>query len=517
MDKIVTEPGNDCCRRLRLPCLAFRSNRMRHTDQQAAQVLHLSAELGVCPALFPLVSLYSNRNTSNLFTLIHSLPIFLPHTTPGFSIQLAVEQAFLVPLRHTNIQFTAAQGNYIEMGENTSAPKVGQQYGEVRHAFNVEALNKYLSTNVPAIATPVTVKQFAFGQSNPTYILFDRNDTRYVLRKKPPGSLLSSTAHAVEREYRILKAVHSYTASLPENSSDRVPVPEVFCLCEDKEIVGTAFYIMQFINGRIFEDYRFLQLDSKEERKKCWLSAIDTLSALHRIDPTKIGLGDYGKTSGFYTRQMKSLGKVSAVQAKVEEKDQPGKTVGDLPGIDKFLQWFCTNMPKDENTIVHGDYKIDNLIFHPTEPKVIGILDWELSTLGHPLSDLANLLQPYSIPCDNPDSINNPSIWEKSRREGSLLLSLGNLTEQQSPVPLESTLIKRYCEQSKRVYPVPNWTAAKAWAWFRLAVIAQGIAARNAQGQASSAQAKVYGSKFPLCAKNCFVVIEGDAKPQSKL
>ncbi len=204
-------------------------------------------------------------------------------------------------------------------------------------------------------------------------------------------------------------------------------MPEVFCLCEDKAVVGTAFYIMQFIDGRIFEDYRFLQLADKEERRKCWLSAIDTLAALHRIKPDAIGLGDYGKNSGFYTRQMKSLGKVSSIQAKVEEKDQPGKTVGPLPGGEKFLAWFSENMPKDENTIVHGDYKIDNLIYHPTEPRVIGILDWELSTLGHPLSDLANLLQPYSIPCSTPEEINDPSGWEKSRREGGLLLALGNL------------------------------------------------------------------------------------------
>lgn len=399
------------------------------------------------------------------------------------------------------------------MGED----KVGQHYGQVRHSFDVSALNSYLSSSVPAISTPVTVKQFSFGQSNPTYILFDSNQKRYVLRKKPPGSLLSSTAHAVEREYKILSSIHAYTASLPANSPDAVPVPKVYCLCEDKQVVGTAFYIMEFIDGRIFEDYRFLQLKDKEERKKCWLSAIDTLAALHRINPAKIGLGDYGKNSGFYTRQMKSLGKVSAIQAKVEEKDNPGKIVGEIPGINQFLTWFSTNIPNDENTIVHGDYKIDNLIFHPTEPRVIGILDWELSTLGHPLSDLANLLQPYSIPCQNPNTINNVEVWEKSRKQGSLLLSLGNLTPEQSPVPVEEVLIKRYCEKAGRKYPVEGWTAAKAWAWFRLAVIAQGIAARNAQGQASSAQAKVYGSKFPVCARAAFEVIEGDSKPNAKL
>jgi aminoglycoside phosphotransferase (APT) family kinase protein len=391
--------------------------------------------------------------------------------------------------------------------------KVGQEYGEVRHAFDVSALNTYLTRHVPAIAAPVTVKQFSFGQSNPTYILFDRNDVRYVLRKKPPGSLLSSTAHAVEREYRILKALHTYTTGLPEGSKDRIPVPEVFCLCEETAIVGTPFYIMQFINGRIFEDYRFLQLP-KPERAQCWASAIDTLAALHRVDVNKVGLNGYGKDAGFYTRQMKSLAKVSSVQAAIKDKET-GQQVGPIPGIQRFLKWFAGNMPRDENTIVHGDYKIDNLIFHPTEPRVIGILDWELSTLGHPLSDLANLLQPYSTQCTDIAGISKAETWEKSRKQGSLLLALGGLDEQTSPVPLEASLIKRYCDKARREYPIPNWTAAKAWAWFRLAVISQGIAARNAQGQASSAQAKVYGAKFPLCAQLALNII--DESPQSKL
>ncbi|SOV09816.1 related to Phosphotransferase enzyme family domain protein [Ustilago sp. UG-2017a] len=402
------------------------------------------------------------------------------------------------------------------MGESQDK-KVGQHYGEVRHPFDVKALNAYLESCVPSIAAPVTVKQFSFGQSNPTYILFDSRQTRYVLRKKPPGSLLSSTAHAVEREYRILSSIHSYTSSLPPDSSDAVPVPKVFCLCQDKAVLGTPFYIMEFIDGRIFEDYRFLQLADKQERRKCWISAIDTLAALHRIKPQQVGLADYGKRDGFYNRQMKSLAKVSAVQAEVEEKDNPGKKVGQLPGIDRFLSWFAQHMPEDENTIVHGDYKIDNLIFHPTEPRVIGILDWELSTLGHPLSDLANLLQPYSIPCENPSEINEVHIWQKSRKHGSLLLSLGNLTPEQSPVPVEEVLIRSYCDKAQRQYPVHGWTAAKAWAWFRLAVIAQGIAARNAQGQASSAQAKIYGSKFPQCAAACFTVIDADSQSKAKL
>ncbi|KAN0064201.1 hypothetical protein ACQY0O_003368 [Thecaphora frezii] len=388
--------------------------------------------------------------------------------------------------------------------------QIGQQFGEVRHAINVDALNHYLKTNVPEIAAPVDVKQFSYGQSNPTYVLFDQNQKRYVLRKKPQGELMSATAHAIEREYRILKALGTYNKTLPANSADAVPVPQVYCLCEEEGIVGTHFYIMEFVQGRIFDDFRMLQLP-KEERRQCWFSAMRTLAALHRLKPSQVGLGDYGKNRDFYTRQMKSLGKVSHVQAQAQDL-KTGKPTGEVPGIDRFLQWFSKHMPADENTIIHGDYKIDNLIFHPTEPRVIGLLDWELSTLGHPLSDLANILQPFSLACSNPSAINDPDEHENARQRGELFMSLGDLSRETSPVPIKEELIRTYCQAVGRPYPIDRWEAAESWAWFRLAVIAQGIAARNAQGQASSAQAQTYGSKFPACAEAMFRIIEKSSK-----
>ncbi|CAO1617388.1 unnamed protein product [Sympodiomycopsis kandeliae] len=410
------------------------------------------------------------------------------------------------------------------MGDSKGEKKIGQEFGEIRQAVDIDALNRFLKDNVPAISTPVEVKQFSFGQSNPTYILTDSSKKRYVLRKKPPGDLLSPTAHAVEREYRILKCINTHNESLDTSQyhgdhtlhPDSVPVPKVFCLCEDKEVVGTNFYIMEFVAGRIFTDVRMLEIP-KADRKLCWLSALRTLAAMHRLNPNEIGLEGYGKPKDFYPRQLKALAHISNIQANTKDKDT-GKPVGEIPGVKDLIGWFSQNLPEDENTICHGDYKIDNLIFHPTEPRIIGVLDWELSTLGHPLSDLGNLLQPFSLPCTNPKGVNDPEERERSYARGELFMPLGGLSDQVSPIPSKETLLKEYCQAAKRTYPIPSWTSCEAWAWFRLAVISQGIAARVAQKQASSAQAKVYATKFPQAAQAARTVIESNGKqPSAKL
>ncbi|KAG0764205.1 hypothetical protein G6F57_002696 [Rhizopus arrhizus] len=341
----------------------------------------------------------------------------------------------------------------------------GQSTSDIRkgHELDQKKLETYLLNQVPEFKAPLIISQFKFGQSNPTYLLRDGNEKQYVLRKKPPGSLVSSTAHAVEREYRIIHALGTQTD---------VPVPKVYVLCEDTSVIGTPFYVMEFLKGRIFEDCRMLSLPF-EERRALWHSAVETLAKLHQVDFHSIGLTNYGRNSGFYERQMKSLARVSQAQAKAKD-EETGEWVGEIPRLNDMFAWFKKNQAKDEATIVHGDFKIDNLIFHPTEPKVIGILDWELSTIGHPFSDLSNLFQPFYVPAGSPTGL------------------LGfNGSAESLPVPSAEELIQVYCSFTSRSYPLHGWYFAIVFSFFRLAVIVQGIAARVARKQASSAEAKI--------------------------
>ncbi|GAA97717.1 uncharacterized protein L969DRAFT_97468 [Mixia osmundae IAM 14324] len=356
------------------------------------------------------------------------------------------------------------------------APK-GTDHGEIRQAIDQAKLEAYLSKNISHITLPIEIKQFKFGQSNPTYFITDAKKVKYVLRKKPPGKLVSKTAHAVEREYKVIKAVGEASRKADKAT---VPVPEVYCLCEDNDVIGTPFYVMQFLEGRIFTDVRIPELKSKEERSKCWESVIRTLAALHALKPNDIGLSDYGSQKDFYPRQIKSLARVSHAQAAIEHKDT-GDAVGDIPNLDWLLKWYSENCPLGETTIVHGDFKLDNMIFHPTKPEVIGVLDWELSTLGHPLSDLSNLLQPFYIPSDSGSDI---------------VVGFRDLEPKDLPIPDAETLMKLYCKSVGRSYPIKGWSAAVSFSFFRLSVIMQGIAARAARGQASSEKASLYANAF---------------------
>ncbi|KAK6074959.1 phosphotransferase enzyme family protein [Seiridium cupressi] len=318
--------------------------------------------------------------------------------------------------------------------------------GRVRQPIDVAALEKYINHAVPEIKTPLEVKQFGFGQSNPTYQLTSTTTGhRYVLRKKPPGKLLSKTAHKVEREYRIIAAL----------GTTDVPVPKAYCLCEDASVIGTPFYVMEFLDGRIFEDHAMPDV-SPEERTELWQDAADTK-----------------------------------------------EPVGQIPHFDELLDCYSNHklQPKDRATLVHGDYKIDNMVFHKTEPRVIGILDWEMSTIGHPLSDVVNLTYPYFTTGLSP--LSNPAF----------------VPEATPGLPRPETILAWYAEQAGWD-PRPEMDWAIAFGVFRSAAILQGIAARVAQRQATSEQAKSYADAFKPSGEKAWELVERQRlsrKAQTKL
>lgn len=364
-----------------------------------------------------------------------------------------------------------------------------------RHPIDLDALANYLQVHMPQIKLPIQIHQFEYGQSNPTYYVTDQGQNRFVLRKKPAGQLMSSTAHAIEREFRIL-------SSLPAD----FPSPKAYALCLDNSIIGTPFYMMEFIQGRIFHDVALPEIKDPDERVAIYKSAVSVLAKLHSFKPDEIGLSDYGSQKDFYERQIKSLGKISGIQA-ATKNERSGEFVGDIIQKEDLLDWYKARKPPHQITIVHGDYKLDNLVYHPTKPCVIAVLDWELSTLGHPYSDLANLVQPWYIP--------------SSRYFGhqpSPLVGFRDLPLNQMPVPITTDeLLKQYCELTRQEYPLINWDCAVSFAFFRLAVIAQGIAARSAKGQASSARADEYGSQFQVIAQYAIETIELYEKRKSKV
>ncbi|KAG0708611.1 kinase-like domain-containing protein [Suillus ampliporus] len=393
-----------------------------------------------------------------------------------------------------------------------NAPKsIGGEYGAIRANVDIQKLNTYLKTHVPVVATPVQVQQFKFGQSNPTYFLTDASAKRFVLRKKPAGQLLSSTAHQIEREYRILSALYQFNISPTTKPDQIVPVPQPFVLCEDNSVIGTPFYIMEYLEGRIFTDSRMLELSS-QVRRECWLSAVRSLAALSSLDPFQIGLENFGPTTDYFPRQIKSLTRISIAQSKAVDVET-GESTGNIPSFEEMVDWYQKHLPDERKTglrIVHGDYKLDNMIFHPTENRVLGILDWELCTLGSPLADLANLTQPWAI--DARHLPKDPMIAHVTA-----IKSFKNATKD-VPIPLED-LEREYCRLTNQPYPIKEMVFARSWMLFRLAIISQGIAARYARRQASSESAFVHPQFFPVVGRLAKLVLEDDgftigAKPK---
>ncbi|KAF4626474.1 hypothetical protein G7Y89_g11685 [Cudoniella acicularis] len=364
--------------------------------------------------------------------------------------------------------------------------------GTVRQPIDIQSLERYISTNVPEIKTPIDLKQFGFGQSNPTYQLTASDGIRYVMRKKPPGKLVSKTAHQVEREYRIIHALEKTD----------VPVPKAYCLCEDDTVIGTPFYIMEFLDGRIIEDPTIPGV-TPAERTEMWHDAIRTLAKLHRVNPKDVGLESYGKPSGFYDRQIKTFTTISKAQADTVdiETKQP---VGQIPHIEEMLSYFKNRslQPKDRGTPIHGDYKIDNLVYHKTEPRVIGILDWEMSTIGHPISDLVNLTTPYYLKDET--EVRHDSAFQEGVTPG---------------LPTERDIMKWYAEVAGWD-PTPDMPWGVAFGFFRATCIYQGIAARYAVRQASSAKAKDNADQMHPMGKLAWKTVQrakGLSKEKAKL
>ena len=302
------------------------------------------------------------------------------------------------------------------------------------HKFDEAKLANYLQDYLPGANQGIKVQQFQGGQSNPTFLL-EIAGKRYVLRKKPPGKLLPS-AHMVEREFQVINAL----------GKTDVPVPTARLLCEDPEIIGTAFYVMDYVEGRVYSQPLLSEV-AQEERMPIYQSMIETMAKMHNADWKAIGLEGYGKPDNYIARQVKRWG----------GQFEASRT-HDMPAMDALMKWLPENIPADESTtIAHGDFRIGNLMLHPTEPKVVSILDWELATLGHPLSDLAYCCLPYHMPVN---------VDGAKGMVGADLKSLG--------LPEEQQLLDWYCEYTGRS-GVPNWNYYIAFSLFRLAAIVQGV------------------------------------------
>ena len=337
----------------------------------------------------------------------------------------------------------------------------GTQPVREQHVFDVAALTDWLAPRIDGFRGPLEVSQFKGGQSNPTYLLRTPGAS-YVMRAKPgPAAKLLPSAHAIDREFRVMGALHGRG----------VPVARMHVLCEDESVIGRAFYVMEYVQGRVFWDQSLPDL-TPAQRGAIYDEMNRVIAALHSVDVVAAGLADYGKPGNYFDRQIGRWSKqYLASQTEIIEP------------MDRLLQWLPANVPAsardaDQVSVVHGDYRLDNMIWHPDEPRVLAVLDWELSTLGHPLADFSYHCMAWHIP---------PGTF---RGIGGLdLPSLG--------IPAEREYVRRYCERTGRADPdavMADWNFYLAYNLFRLASITQGIARRVLDGTAASAQARATGA-----------------------
>ncbi len=334
-----------------------------------------------------------------------------------------------------------------------------------QHAFDVGALQAYLRERHAGFADGLRVEQFKGGQSNPTFKLVTPTHA-YVMRAKPgPVAKLLPSAHAIEREYKVMSAL----------AGSGVPVPRMHLLCDDESVIGRAFFIMEFMQGRVLWDQGLADADVAT-RGAVYDEMNRVIAALHRVDFNAVGLADYGKPGNYFERQ---IGRWS--------KQYVASITDPIPEMDRLMAWLPENIPPSARdasqvAIVHGDFRLDNLVFHATEPRIIAVLDWELSTLGHPLADFSYHCMSWHIA---------PGTFR-----GIAGLDLAGLG-----IPDERTYVKRYCERTGRTAPgadvdavMADWNFYLAYNLFRMAAILQGIAKRVVDGTASSAQARTSGA-----------------------
>jgi aminoglycoside phosphotransferase (APT) family kinase protein len=334
--------------------------------------------------------------------------------------------------------------------------------------LDTDRLEAYLTQNIPGFEGPLSAEKFPGGQSNPTFKL-TAGGTSYVLRRKPPGELLKS-AHAVDREYRVITALQDTD----------VPVPKTYVLCEDDDVIGSMFYVMEFLEGRILWDPALPDARDNAERAAVYDAMNATMAALHNVDVDAVGLSDFGRPGNYFERQLARWTK----QYRASETQH-------IAAMETLLQWLPANMPADDGAVslVHGDYRLDNMMFHPTEQRVIALLDWELSTLGNPLADLANQCMAWMLP-----------------RDGGVA-GLQGVDRKSLGIPTDEEYVARYCERTGRD-GIDNWNFYIVFSLFRLAAILQGIVKRAQIGTASSTEAQSRGDAVVPLADMAVALID---------
>ncbi|WP_373078384.1 phosphotransferase [Zhongshania sp.] len=333
--------------------------------------------------------------------------------------------------------------------------------------LDVAVLSDYLTENIAGFRGPITAEKFAGGQSNPTYLI-DAVSGKYVLRRKPPGELLKS-AHAVDREFRVMKAL----------AQSDVPVPTMRLLCDDDSVIGSMFYVMDYIDGRIFWDAG-LPEQSPTERGAIYDAMNRVLANLHNIDVDRVGLSDYGRPGNYFERQLSRW----TSQYRASETEA-------MPAMEKLIVWLNENLPPDDGLVCinHGDFRLDNMMFDNDTPTVLALLDWELSTLGHPYADLAYQCMQLRIPSD------------------AAIPGLGGIDRTALGIPSEQDYVRRYCER-RGIEGIDHWVFYLAFAFFRLSAILQGVYKRALDGNASSQKAMDYGALAAPLAELGVALIE---------